>query len=88
MAGRRPSDSASAEQPSIQQQPPPTTSSVQENDAPATKVKRKLPPYLDHFNSRDLKVFFRCWVAAWVACLLILISPSLQSLGFGTFFAW
>ncbi|PYH80992.1 hypothetical protein BO82DRAFT_311692 [Aspergillus uvarum CBS 121591] len=49
--------------------------------------KRRLPPFLDHFNARDLKILFRCWVAAWVACLLFLISPSLSSLGQATFFA-
>ncbi|KAH8696737.1 hypothetical protein BGW36DRAFT_297410 [Talaromyces proteolyticus] len=46
-----------------------------------------LPAFLDHFNARDLKVFFRCWVAAWVACLLFIINPSLRSLGTATFFA-
>ncbi|PYI05946.1 hypothetical protein BO78DRAFT_419262 [Aspergillus sclerotiicarbonarius CBS 121057] len=49
--------------------------------------KRRLPPFLNHFNGRDLKIFFRCWVAAWVACLLIFIHPSLESIGTATFFA-
>ena len=49
--------------------------------------KRRLPPFLDHFNGRDLKIFFRCWVAVWVACLLIFILPSLESIGTATFFA-
>ncbi|PYH47060.1 uncharacterized protein BP01DRAFT_421952 [Aspergillus saccharolyticus JOP 1030-1] len=49
--------------------------------------KKRLPPFLDHFNARDLKILFRCWVAAWVACLLFVISPSLSSLGQATFFA-
>ncbi|PWY92601.1 hypothetical protein BO70DRAFT_357736 [Aspergillus heteromorphus CBS 117.55] len=49
--------------------------------------KRRIPPFLDHFNARDLKVFFRCWVAAWVACLLIFIYPSLRTIGTATFFA-
>ncbi|RAL09361.1 uncharacterized protein BO97DRAFT_374770 [Aspergillus homomorphus CBS 101889] len=49
--------------------------------------KKRLPPFLDHFNARDLKILFRCWVAAWVACLLFLINPSLSSLGTATFFA-
>lgn len=50
--------------------------------------KRRLPPFLDHFNTRDLKILCRCWIAAWVACLLFLINPSLTSLGSATFFAW
>lgn len=87
MSERRVLDSAQAEQPSYQQQQP-AANPTEENDALATKLKRKLPPYLDHFNARDLKVFFRCWVAAWVACLLVFITPSLRSLGFGAFFAW
>ncbi|CRG83633.1 putative protein C57A7,05 [Talaromyces islandicus] len=86
MSEQRASGSAEAEQHSIQQQPP-TRNSVKEDTALSTKVKRKLLAFLNHFNARDLKVFFRCWVAAWVAFLLILISPSLRSLGFGTFFA-
>ncbi|KAH8433160.1 aromatic acid exporter family protein [Aspergillus melleus] len=49
--------------------------------------KRRLPPFLDHFNARDLKILCRCWIAAWVACLLFLITPSLSSLGTATFFA-
>ncbi|PWY87857.1 hypothetical protein BO94DRAFT_465429 [Aspergillus sclerotioniger CBS 115572] len=49
--------------------------------------KRRLPPFLNHFNGRDLKIFFRCWVAVWVACLLIFIHPSLESIGTATFFA-
>ncbi|KAL4891712.1 hypothetical protein BDV59DRAFT_203308 [Aspergillus ambiguus] len=49
--------------------------------------KHRLPAFLDHFNARDLKVFFRCWVAVWVASLLIFISPTLHSIGTATFFA-
>jgi len=48
----------------------------------------KLPPWLDHFNARDLKTLFRCSVAAWVATLLIFIGPSLAVIGQATFFAW
>lgn len=54
---------------------------------PARKT-RKLPPWLDHFNARDLKVLFRCSVAAWVASLLMFIGPSLHAIGTATFFAW
>jgi hypothetical protein len=52
---------------------------------PANK-KRKLPPFLDHFNARDLKILFRCSVALWVASLLIVIEPTLQTFGNATFF--
>ncbi|PYH98313.1 hypothetical protein BO71DRAFT_371558 [Aspergillus ellipticus CBS 707.79] len=52
-----------------------------------TAKKRQIPAFLNHFNARDLKIFFRCWVAAWVACLLIFIHPSLDSIGTATFFA-
>ena len=34
-----------------------------------------LPAWLDHFNARDLKMVFRCWVAIWVSTLLIFIGP-------------
>lgn len=54
---------------------------------PVTKTRRKLPGWLDHFNARDLKVLFRCTVAVWVASLLIVIGPSLQTIGTATFFA-
>ncbi|KAJ5833580.1 hypothetical protein N7474_001891 [Penicillium riverlandense] len=49
--------------------------------------QRKLPGWLDHFNARDLKVLFRCSVAAWVASLLIFIGPSHDQIGTATFFA-
>ncbi|TQV96719.1 protein (fungal and plant) [Cordyceps javanica] len=47
----------------------------------------KLPALLDHFNKRDLKIVFRCWIATWVATLLIFIQPSLDRIGIATFFA-
>ncbi|KAI9044810.1 uncharacterized protein KD926_010982 [Aspergillus affinis] len=46
-----------------------------------------LPGWLDHFNARDLKVLFRCWVAAWIASLLIFIGPALHRIRIATFFA-
>ncbi|CAI7646711.1 unnamed protein product [Penicillium glandicola] len=57
------------------------------NATPAHKAGRKLPGWLDHFNARDLKVLFRCSLAAWVASLLIFITPSLSAIGTATFFA-
>ncbi|KAJ5908322.1 hypothetical protein N7495_001004 [Penicillium taxi] len=56
-------------------------------NAPIAKARKKLPPFLDHFNNRDLKVLFRCSVAAWVASLLIFIGPSMREIGTATFFA-
>lgn len=56
------------------------------SDAPKNGVR--LPPWLDHFNVRDLQTLFRCSVAAWVATLLIFIGPSLATIGQATFFAW
>jgi hypothetical protein len=55
--------------------------------APAKPKGRKLPGWLDHFNARDLKVLFRCSLAAWVASLLIFINPALSTIGTATFFA-
>ncbi|KAL4883402.1 hypothetical protein BJY04DRAFT_226481 [Aspergillus karnatakaensis] len=52
----------------------------------APKRKRQLPPFLDHFHTRELKVFFRCWVAVWVASLLIFINPVANNFGAATFF--
>ncbi|KAL2839889.1 hypothetical protein BJX68DRAFT_271938 [Aspergillus pseudodeflectus] len=40
-----------------------------------------------HFNGHDLKIFFRCFVGAWVGSLLMFINPSLHELGTATFFA-
>lgn len=45
-----------------------------------------LPAWLDHFNKHDLKILLRCWVAIWVACLLMFIGPALHSIGIATFF--
>ncbi|OJJ51069.1 hypothetical protein ASPZODRAFT_127074 [Penicilliopsis zonata CBS 506.65] len=50
-------------------------------------MARQLPPWLNHFNPRDLKTLFRCCVAAWVAAILIFINPALQTIGTATFFA-
>lgn len=55
--------------------------------ASESRTRRKLPGWLDHFNARDLKILFRCTVAAWVASLLIFIEPSLRVIGTATFFA-
>lgn len=66
----------------------PSQATVDSNaDDAIPKKSFRLPAILDHFNARELKVFFRCWVALWVASLLIFITPSLTSIGTATFFA-
>ncbi|KAL3444137.1 hypothetical protein BJX65DRAFT_297785 [Aspergillus insuetus] len=54
--------------------------------AKLAKVPR-LPGVSNHFNGHDLKIFFRCFVGAWVGSLLMFIDPSLHELGTATFFA-
>lgn len=50
------------------------------------RSKRKLPGWLNHFNANDLKVTFRCWVAVWVATILMFINPALHNISIATFF--
>ncbi|TIA79417.1 hypothetical protein D6C76_03603 [Aureobasidium pullulans] len=73
-------ESNNGNSPTLQQTNTRTTTS------PPSKKKRKLPPFLDHFNARDLKILFRCSVAFWVASLLIVIEPTLRTFGNATFF--
>lgn len=63
----------------------PYASARQESSNP--KQKRKLPPFLDHFNIRDLKILFRCSVAFWVSSLFIFIDSVLSTFGQAAFFA-
>ncbi|KAL3489993.1 hypothetical protein BJX62DRAFT_226240 [Aspergillus germanicus] len=49
-------------------------------------TRRGLPAWLDHFNTRDLKVLCRCLAAAWAAALLMFIGPTLHAIGPETFF--
>ncbi|KAE8320412.1 hypothetical protein BDV39DRAFT_187934 [Aspergillus sergii] len=49
--------------------------------------QKRLPQFLDHFNARELRIFFRCWVAAWVSSLFIFIPSTLNNLGVVAFFA-
>ncbi|OBS25148.1 hypothetical protein FPOA_05683 [Fusarium poae] len=60
-------------------------SSETHNETPAPPPKHKLPPWLDHFNTHDLKIFLRCWIAIWAMMLLIFIHPALTRLGQATF---
>ncbi|KAK2595488.1 hypothetical protein QQS21_006828 [Conoideocrella luteorostrata] len=54
---------------------------------PQSRRRWKLPVWLNHFNAHDGKVVFRCWVAVWVATLLVFIQPALNNIGLATFFA-
>ncbi|PWY87392.1 hypothetical protein BO70DRAFT_378043 [Aspergillus heteromorphus CBS 117.55] len=64
-----------------------TGSANDESGTPSARRPRVvLPAWLDHFNRTDLKVLFRCWTAAWVATLLIFITPVLHRIGIATFF--
>ncbi|KAJ0413216.1 hypothetical protein BJY00DRAFT_320006 [Aspergillus carlsbadensis] len=47
----------------------------------------RVPGISNHFNGHDLKIFFRCFIGAWVGSLLMFINPSLHELGTATFFA-
>jgi len=53
----------------------------------AQESKRRLPPFLDHFNARDLKTLCRCSIAFWMASLFVLIEPTLQTFGNAAFFS-
>lgn len=46
-----------------------------------------LSAWLNHFNARDAKLLFRCWVATWVATTLVFIQPALSRIGVAIFFA-
>lgn len=48
--------------------------------------KSRLPILLDHLNSKDLKLLFKCSLAAWVMTLLIFINPALKVIGQAVFF--
>ncbi|KAL3439738.1 hypothetical protein BJX65DRAFT_317727 [Aspergillus insuetus] len=51
------------------------------------KFQRRLAPFLSHFRARKLKTLLRCWVAAWVACILMFVQPVLSNFGADVFFA-
>jgi hypothetical protein len=50
--------------------------------------RRKLPMWLDHFNARDLKMFFRCSVAMWIMTVFIYIPPIQDEMGQASFLGW
>ncbi|KIP09379.1 hypothetical protein PHLGIDRAFT_86838 [Phlebiopsis gigantea 11061_1 CR5-6] len=49
-----------------------------------------LPPWISNNlrSSRSLKAWFRCWLASWVALIIMLPDPSLKQLGNAGFFAF
>ncbi|KAI5236778.1 hypothetical protein E4T42_09362 [Aureobasidium subglaciale] len=70
-------------QPGLQETNTNATTADQNN---TKTTKKKLSPFLDHFNAHDLKILFRCSVALWVTSLLIVIEPTLKTFGNATFF--
>jgi hypothetical protein len=51
-------------------------------------VIKQLPPWLDHFNARDLKILFKCSLAVWIMTIFIFIDETLRVIGQATFFGW
>jgi hypothetical protein len=58
------------------------------NAAESRPPERKLPDWLDHFNSKDLKKLFKASVAVWILTVFILIDPTLQVIGQAPFLGW
>ncbi|KAL8243602.1 hypothetical protein R6Q59_009860 [Mikania micrantha] len=54
--------------------------------AASSKKTKRLPEWLDHFNARDLKILFKCSMAAWIYTLFLLLEPTLKVIGQATFF--
>jgi hypothetical protein len=50
--------------------------------------KRRIPPWLDHFNAKDLKELAKCSIAVWIVTLFIVINPVLRTYGQAMFFGW
>lgn len=72
---------------------PGTLSSAVDIDSPyftgsmSKPAKKTLPPWLDHFNARDLKTLFKCSVAVWIGTILMFVDPYLRNYGQAVFFA-
>lgn len=52
-----------------------------------SKPQSRLPPWLDHFNKKDLKILFKTSLAVWITTIFIFIKPTLDFIGQATFFA-
>jgi hypothetical protein len=57
------------------------------HDSQDPPKKKRLPPWLNHFNAKDMKNLFKCSIAVWIATLFLVIDPVLVSYGQATFFA-
>ncbi|RFU27987.1 hypothetical protein B7463_g8350, partial [Scytalidium lignicola] len=55
------------------------------NSTQPQEYRRQLPPWLDHFNAKDLKKLFKCTFAVWIQTILIFINPTLRVLGQAAF---
>ena len=49
---------------------------------------KRLPPWLDHFDTKSLKRLLKCFIAVWVQTILIFINPTLHVLGEAAFVGW
>lgn len=54
--------------------------------AASKSTGKKLPAWLDHFNPGDLKILFKCSLAAWIITVFIVINPVLKVVGQASFF--
>lgn len=52
-----------------------------------SEPQSRIPPWLDHFNMKDLKILFKTSLAVWITTLFIFIKPTLDFIGQATFFA-
>ncbi|KAH8652588.1 hypothetical protein BGZ61DRAFT_374747 [Ilyonectria robusta] len=50
-----------------------------------SRPRRKLPPWLDHFNAKDLKRLLRCSLAMWIMTIFIYINPIQNEMGQASF---
>ncbi|KAF4952755.1 hypothetical protein FGADI_6508 [Fusarium gaditjirri] len=70
---------------SAEETPPSVENPYFTNTDTTTLPRRKLPMWLDHFNARDLKMFFRCSVAMWIMTVFIYITPIQDEMGQASF---
>lgn len=52
------------------------------------KAPRRFSQFFSHFRPRDLKNLFKSSLAVWIMTILILINPTLNTIGTATFFGW
>ncbi|KAH8658600.1 hypothetical protein BGZ61DRAFT_371066 [Ilyonectria robusta] len=50
-----------------------------------SSASKSLPPWLDHFNAKDIKRLFKSSLAVWIMAVLMLIEPCLRAIGRATF---